>query len=84
MNALTFSKKIDHVFETITRRWGISLLRYSLALIYIWFGLLKPIGLSPASGLVDAAGDKAHRQRDRLVGALVAVVLTFPHFDNLR
>lgn len=29
------------------------LLRYSLAIIYIWFGALKPLGLSPASALVD-------------------------------
>ena len=53
MNSLTFSKKIDHLFETITRRWGIQLLRYSLALVYIWFGILKPLGMSPASGLVE-------------------------------
>lgn len=53
MRSLTFFKKIDFLFETITQRWGISLLRYSLALIYIWFGLLKPLGLSPASALVE-------------------------------
>ena len=53
MNSLTFSKRIDHLFETLTQRWGILLLRYSLALIYIWFGMLKPLGLSPASGLVE-------------------------------
>ncbi len=28
------------------------ILRFSLALIYIWFGLLKPLGVSPAEGLV--------------------------------
>lgn len=26
------------------------MLRYSLALIFIWFGALKPLGLSPAAG----------------------------------
>lgn len=27
-------------------------LRYSLALIFIWFGILKPLGISPAEELV--------------------------------
>jgi uncharacterized membrane protein YkgB len=34
------------------RRYGHAALRYSLAVIFIWFGLLKPLGLSPAAGLV--------------------------------
>ena len=32
---------------------GITLLRYSLGIIYIWFGILKPLGLSPAQELVE-------------------------------
>jgi uncharacterized membrane protein YkgB len=28
------------------------LLRYSLAIVFIWFGILKPFGLSPANALV--------------------------------
>jgi len=31
---------------------GAEALRYSLAIIYIWFGALKPLGLSPAEELV--------------------------------
>jgi len=34
------------------RRFGHSALRYSLAVIFIWFGVLKPFGLSPAEGLI--------------------------------
>lgn len=30
-------------------------LRISLAIIYIWFGILKPFGVSPAAGLVEAS-----------------------------
>jgi len=30
-------------------------LRVSLAIIYIWFGILKPFGVSPAAGLVEAS-----------------------------
>lgn len=31
---------------------GARALRYSLAVIFIWFGVLKPFGVSPAEGLV--------------------------------
>jgi uncharacterized membrane protein YkgB len=31
---------------------GLRLLRYSLAIVFIWFGLLKPFGSSPADDLV--------------------------------
>jgi uncharacterized membrane protein YkgB len=34
------------------RRWGPSLLRISLAIVFIWFGILKPLGLSTANELV--------------------------------
>jgi uncharacterized membrane protein YkgB len=34
------------------RKHGLVVLRYCLAVIFIWFGLLKPLGLSPASDLV--------------------------------
>ncbi len=32
--------------------YGHRLVRYSLAIIFIWFGLLKPLGMSPAADLV--------------------------------
>jgi len=35
-------------------RWGASALRVSLGAIFIWFGILKPFGSSPAQGLVEA------------------------------
>lgn len=34
------------------RRWSVPALRFSLAVIFIWFGVLKPLGLSPAAPLV--------------------------------
>ena len=34
------------------RNWGVLTLRWSLAIIFIWFGVLKPLGLSPAADLV--------------------------------
>ena len=33
-------------------RWGVPMLRLALAVIFVWFGLLKPLGLSPAAPLV--------------------------------
>jgi uncharacterized membrane protein YkgB len=32
--------------------WGVICLRYSLALIYFWYGLLKVLGISPVEALV--------------------------------
>ncbi|MBD3383777.1 DoxX family membrane protein [candidate division KSB1 bacterium] len=34
------------------QRWGVVALRISLAVIFIWFGILKPLGLSSAESLV--------------------------------
>lgn len=34
------------------RRNGLFVLRVGLALVFLWFGLLKPLGMSPAEGLV--------------------------------
>jgi uncharacterized membrane protein YkgB len=28
-------------------------LQYSLAIVFFWFGILKPLGMSPAAGLVE-------------------------------
>lgn len=46
--------RIDHWITTYMYSWGIVTLRISLAIIFIWFGILKPFGLSPASDLVKA------------------------------
>jgi len=44
---------IDHRIAAFMRRWGTRILRYALAVIFIWFGILKPLGLSPAAPLVE-------------------------------
>ena len=46
--------EIDRSISTFMGRWGILSLRISLGLIFIWFGVLKPLGLSPAEPLVIA------------------------------
>jgi uncharacterized membrane protein YkgB len=45
---------LDRNITAFMRRWGTPALRFSLALIFIWFGVLKPLGLSPAAPLVKA------------------------------
>ena len=35
-------------------RYGVVLMRIGMAIVFIWFGALKPFGLSPANELVDA------------------------------
>ncbi|MCH8293848.1 DoxX family protein [Candidatus Poribacteria bacterium] len=45
----------DRIDVSITNwmdKYGQLLLRYSLATVFIWFGILKPLGISPANELV--------------------------------
>ena len=43
---------VDRRIANFMHRWGVPTLRLALAVIFIWFGLLKPLGLSPAEPLV--------------------------------
>jgi uncharacterized membrane protein YphA (DoxX/SURF4 family) len=43
---------LDRRIAAFMSRWGVVALRVSLALIFVWFGILKPLGLSPAEPLV--------------------------------
>lgn len=45
---------LDRRIAAFMAHWGVMALRYSLGLIFIWFGILKPLGLSPAAPLVEA------------------------------
>lgn len=47
-------EKTDKMISLFMRRWGIIALRVSLGIIFIWFGLLKPLGVSAAIPLVKA------------------------------
>ena len=37
----------------VMHKYGFILLRYSLAIIFFWFGILKPLGVSPAAELIE-------------------------------
>ena len=47
-------KNIDlHIIRFFQKHW-IATARFSIAVVFIWFGMLKVLGLSPAGGLVQA------------------------------
>ena len=43
---------IDNKLVVMMKKRGVDLLRYSIGIIFIWFGFLKPLGLSPAHDLI--------------------------------
>ena len=47
-----FLEDTDRLVAGFMRRWGIPALRVSLAAIFVWFGILKPLGMSAAAPLV--------------------------------
>ncbi|NQT63992.1 MAG: hypothetical protein HQ556_13610 [Candidatus Marinimicrobia bacterium] len=48
---MTFDE-IDSKISTFMERWGILAVRLSFGIIFIWFGILKPLGISSAEPLV--------------------------------
>ena len=49
---VNFFDKVDKSIVSWMKKEGLIFLRYSLAIVFIWFGLLKSFGYSPASELV--------------------------------
>ncbi|MGH8005167.1 MAG: DoxX family membrane protein [Limisphaerales bacterium] len=51
----TFQKRfgrLDSFVVEFMQKWGITLLRWALAVVFIWFGLLKVFRVSPVADLV--------------------------------
>jgi uncharacterized membrane protein YkgB len=48
----TFMNRIDAGITNWMQRYGDVLLRLSLAIVFIWFGALKPFRISPADDLI--------------------------------
>ena len=46
-------ERIDLAIANWMSRWGTPALRISLGIIFVWFGILKPFGISPAQTLVE-------------------------------
>ncbi|MEM9361736.1 MAG: hypothetical protein AAGA43_03825 [Bacteroidota bacterium] len=47
-------RNIDQAIAQRMRKWGIPAVRISFAIIFFWFGILKPFGLSAATDLLKA------------------------------
>lgn len=45
-------QKFDRVFIENMRKWGIPALRVALGIVFLWFGALKVLGVSPVVDLV--------------------------------
>ena len=45
-------EEIDNFISGTMNTYGILFLRYSVGIIFVWFGFLKPLGISPAQDLV--------------------------------
>ncbi len=52
MKALTLINRIVEGSTQFMQKYSFVALRYSLGIVFFWFGILKPFGLSPASELV--------------------------------
>jgi len=47
-------EKVDQNIAKHMKTWGIPAVRISFAIIFFWFGILKPLGLSSAIPIVEA------------------------------
>ena len=46
--------RVDEILIPLLQRWSMPALRFSIAVVFIWFGTLKVLGLSPVVELVGA------------------------------
>ncbi len=44
--------RIDRTFSSWMRRWSLPLLRISLGIVFVWFGALKVLDVTPVTDLV--------------------------------
>ncbi len=58
MPQLQSYQRIDRSIRRTLSRYGERLLRWSVAIVFIWFGLLKPLGYSEAAPLMTALVDR--------------------------
>lgn len=82
---------LDTKFIKYSRNINIKFARISLFVIYFWFGILKLLGLSPASPLAQALADNVvgHQYFDTLyfilavVECLIGILFLLPRFTRL-
>lgn len=47
-------READRRLQSWLSNHGVTVLRYSLAMVFFWFGIVKPFGVSPADPVVEA------------------------------
>lgn len=82
-------EQLDTRIATFMRNWSVPALRVSLAVIFVWFGILKPLGLSSAGDLVKSTvGWMPLLSPDQWLSVIgwweVAIGLTFLHRSTIR
>lgn len=50
--SLPFVSYLDELLLNALQRWSITALRLALGLVFIWFGALKSLGVSPVTALI--------------------------------
>lgn len=45
-------EKADRLMIPLAQRWGVLVLRIALAVVFLWFGVLKVLGVSPVEDMV--------------------------------
>lgn len=50
----SFIRKLDRIFISDLHKWSIPTLRVCLGLVFLWFGLLKVMGISPVVDFINA------------------------------
>lgn len=81
--------RVDRRIAGFMDSWGTTALRLSLAVVFVWFGMLKPLGLSTANDLVRATvAWMPILTPDQWVSVIgfweVAIGLTFLHRATVR
>jgi uncharacterized membrane protein YkgB len=75
--AIRGARQFERKTISFTTRYGISLLRVSLGVVFIWFGALKVCGVSPVQDLVTKIIFMVPKQYALLFMGLVEIVIGF-------
>ena len=58
-------RRVDRGMVSFMEAYGVGLLRVSVAIVFIWFGMLKVMGRSPVYELVDRKSTRLNSSHSR-------------------
>lgn len=84
-------KNLDFKFINFSRTYFVPIARFGLFVVFFWFGALKVVGLSPASGLVQALFEEtiSFMSFDQFIilfglfECLIGILFIIPGFERL-